>query len=176
VSHDPSREALPSVADDVERALHPASLTLSRISAGIAATVLGLASLIALGVVQVASSMPAPVGILALTGWLVLVGLLAVWSIGWPVLAYRRTSYRVDEQGIQIRRGVLWRTVSSVPRSRVQHTDVSQGPLERSFGLATLIVHTAGTHNASVSLGGLEHQVALRIRDHLIEGGEGDAV
>ena len=77
---------------------------------------------------------------------------------------------------MSIRRGVVWRSEISVPRSRVQHTDVSQGPLQRRFGLATLILHTAGTHHASVSLAGLPHAAALAIRDYLIEGGAGDVV
>ena len=97
-------------------------------------------------------------------------------SLWWPALSYRYTAYRVSERGMRIRRGVVWRTVSSVPRSRVQHTDVSQGPIERMFGLATLVIYTAGTHHASVLLSGLAHDTALRIRDHLIAGGEDDAV
>jgi membrane protein YdbS with pleckstrin-like domain len=58
----------------------------------------------------------------------------------------------------------------------VHHTDVSRGPLERGIGLATLIIHTAGTEAASVTLGGLPGDAALEIRDHLIEGGRDDAV
>jgi membrane protein YdbS with pleckstrin-like domain len=57
----------------------------------------------------------------------------------------------VDARGLEIRRGVFWRSVVNVPRSRVQHTDVSQGPLERSYGLGTLIVYTAGTDHAQVN-------------------------
>ena len=68
-----------------------------------------------------------------------------------------------------------WRTVVTVPRSRVQHTDVSQGPLERRFGLGTLVVYTAGTDHARVSLGGLAHAHALRIREQLLPRGD-DAV
>jgi membrane protein YdbS with pleckstrin-like domain len=58
----------------------------------------------------------------------------------------------------------------------VQHTDVSQGPLQRRYGLATLTVHTAGTENAQVQLPGLPHDVALSIRDHLLPGNTADAV
>ena len=68
-----------------------------------------------------------------------------------------------------------WRSEISVPKSRVQHTDVSQGPLQRRFGLATLVLHTAGTQHAAVSLSGLSHEAALQIRDYLIEGGPDDA-
>jgi membrane protein YdbS with pleckstrin-like domain len=91
-------------------------------------------------------------------------------------VAYRHASYRVDELGIEIRRGVFWRTVVNVPRSRVQHTDVSQGPLERRYGLGTLAIYTAGTDHARVGLAGLEHGRALAIRSHLLPAGGGDAV
>ena len=90
--------------------------------------------------------------------------------------AYCRTSYRVDALGIEIRRGVVWQRVINVPRSRVQHTDVSQGPLERGSDLGTLVIFTAGTHYARVQLSGLQHLTALRIRDHLLPGGADDAV
>ena len=76
----------------------------------------------------------------------------------WPAIDYSHTSYRVDDEGIEIRRGVWWRTVTNVPRSRVQHTDVSQGPFERNHGLGTLVVYTAGTDHAKVELGGLDHR------------------
>ena len=86
------------------------------------------------------------------------------------------TSRGVDDLGIEIRRGVFWRAVVNIPRSRVQHTDVSQGPLERRFGLGTLVVFTAGTDHAKVSLQGLEYDLALRIRQHLLPSGSNDAV
>jgi membrane protein YdbS with pleckstrin-like domain len=58
----------------------------------------------------------------------------------------------------------------------VQHTDVSQGPLERRFGLGTLVIYTAGTAHSRVNLEGLDHEVARRIRAHLLPKDEGDAV
>jgi uncharacterized protein len=94
----------------------------------------------------------------------------------WPAIDYRHTWYRVDDRGIEIRRGVFWRDVTNVPRSRVQHTDVSQGPLERRYGLATLVIYTAGTDHAKVTLDGLDHAVAMSIREHLMPEGGTDAV
>ena len=114
----------------------------------------------------------------------VLVGLL--WLAGnavlfwhwqrWPAIAYRHTWYRVDELGLEIRRGVYWRRVINVPRTRVQHTDVAQGPLERRYGLGTLVVYTAGTDHAKVTLEGLDHGVALAIREQLMPERGSDAV
>ena len=70
----------------------------------------------------------------------------------------------------------MWRAVTNVPRSRVQHTDVSQGPLERSHGLGTLVIHTAGTEHAVVGLSGLDYGTALALRDHLLPRGAVDVV
>lgn len=101
-----------------------------------------------------------------------LVASLLCWlSLRWPALEHRRCSYRVGALGIEIWRGVIWRSTISVPRSRVQHTDVSQGPLQRKHGLATLSIHTAGKEHARVDLPGLRRETALRIRDFLIQRG-----
>jgi membrane protein YdbS with pleckstrin-like domain len=58
----------------------------------------------------------------------------------------------------------------------VQHIDVTQGPIDRRFGLSTLVIYTAGTDHAKVALDGLEHGRALAMREHLLPTGAGDAV
>jgi membrane protein YdbS with pleckstrin-like domain len=164
------------VADGVDHSLHPNSVVAGRLGGGIAVAVIGGGSLIALLIVLL-STFPGPTLTLALlSGWLVVAVGLAAFAMLWPPVRYRHITYRVDEQGIRIRRGVVWRSEISVPRSRVQHTDVSRGPIDRSFGLATLVIYTAGTEHSSVSLGGLSAEAAQAVRDFLIEGGEGDAV
>jgi membrane protein YdbS with pleckstrin-like domain len=165
-----------SIADGSERVLDPQSITLERISRGIFTAVMTGLSFIALSVVLFSASLGMLLGLLLLAAWALLMAGLAALAWFWPPLHYRHISYRVDDSGIRIRRGVIWRSVTTVPRTRVQHTDVSQGPIERGMGLASLIIHTAGTQNASVSLGGLSHDDALRVRDHLIDVDERDAV
>jgi hypothetical protein len=71
---------------------------------------------------------------------------------------------------------VLFRRVIFVPRSRIQHTDVNQGPIERHFGLAHLVLHTAGTESASVTLPGLDQDLAIGIRQQLVPTDDADAV
>ncbi len=100
--------------------------------------------------------------------WAVVAGALFTAAMVAPALQYRRASYAVSPLGIEIRRGVLWRRVTIVPRSRIQHTDVEQGPLLRRFGLAKLVIHTAGTEHATVPLFGLAMKDAVAIRDGLI--------
>ena len=108
--------------------------------------------------------------------WLLVTALLAWWLWTWPAKAYNYASYRLDDDGLEIRRGVIWRGVVNVPRTRVQHTDVSQGPIERGQGLSTLVVHTAGTEHAMVVLPGLSREDALSLRDQLLPRDGRDAV
>ncbi len=164
-----------SIADDLDRKLDPGSVTVARISAAIALLILAV-PLVATAILVLFFAGPTPAILLRLGAGALVFLAFAGWCLYWPSLRYRHASYRVAEAGLWIRRGVVWRSEISVPRSRVQHTDVSQGPLQRRFDIATLVLHTAGTQHAAVSLTGLPHAAALAIRDHLIEGGEDDAV
>lgn len=78
--------------------------------------------------------------------------------------------------GLWIERGVYWRRETFVPRARVQHTDVNQGPLARRFGIAELKVFTAGTQDAEIEVDGLAHADALALRDRLLGRGGADGV
>lgn len=152
--------------------LDPASVTVARISGAIGVGAVSLAGLIAAVVVFFATPLGGLLALGLLAGVLVVSGAGAAASYFWPAVRYRHIAYRVDEHGFTIRRGVVWRSVTSVPKSRVQHTDVSRGPVQRRFALATLVIHTAGTHDASVSLSGLSHRAAVAVRDALIDGGD----
>jgi len=104
------------------------------------------------------------------------VALMGILGIVWPPVVYRHRSYRITEHGLQIRKGVWWRAIIDVPHSRVQHTDVTQGPLERRYGLGKLVVHTAGTMSATVELEGLAHETALQLRDRLTGADDDESV
>jgi membrane protein YdbS with pleckstrin-like domain len=157
--------------------LDPRVIPLQQITGGVFTAVLGLGSLVFIVFAILAGDdWPWWLPILLLSLWVMQVLLLSWHSWRWPARAYQHTSYRVDEQGIEIRRGVHWRVVINVPRSRVQHIDVSQGPIERRFGLGTLVIYTAGTDHAKVDLEGLEHGRALAIRELLLPSGASDAV
>ena len=80
---------------------------------------------------------------------------------------YRRKGYSTAHDRLRYAHGFLRRSDTIVPFGRVQHIDVTQGPIERWFGLATLVVHTAGTHNASVSVPGLSRETASQVREDI---------
>ena len=168
------------IADGLDHQLDPRVIPVRRIGGAIVVVVVAISSLwLLLGAWMAAwfQGDATPTGLLLLLPlWAGAMGALAWHFYRWPPLAYRFASYRLDQQGIEIRSGVYWRRVVNVPRSRVQHTDVSQGPLQRSYGLGTLVVYTAGTDHARVELSGLDHTRALRLREHLLPGEGADAV
>ncbi|MEO7410488.1 MAG: PH domain-containing protein [Sphingomicrobium sp.] len=97
-----------------------------------------------------------------------IVGLVAFSAISFaPDRIYRRLGYSVDAGLLRVVRGWLFHTDTIVPFVRVQHIDVKRGPLDKMFGIATLVVHTAGTHNSIVSLPGLAPDTAATIRDDI---------
>jgi uncharacterized protein len=103
--------------------------------------------------------------------WLLLIILLGgmgfLASLYFPGKTYASVSWRATAKGIEIHHGIWWRHRVFVPRDRIQHTDVQQGPLMRAFGLAQLVINTGGTHEPSIPLGGLSLQVAESVRDQL---------
>ena len=107
-----------------------------------------------------------------LDGWAVqgalpiAIGLFALISTAVaPPRIWQRLRYRLHPALLQVLRGWLFHTDTIVPFVRVQHLDVLRGPLDKMFGTATLVVHTAGTHNSIVTLPGLEPERAAEIRD-----------
>lgn len=94
-----------------------------------------------------------------------LIALVMVMLI--PMKRYRSRGYHMAADRLRVVKGVMFHADTVVPFSRVQHLDVEQGPLERAFGIARLILHTAGTHNSSVTLPGLAHGNAVAMREEI---------
>lgn len=160
--------------DGMEHQLHPAAVLVARLTAIIIASLTFSFNVVVLGLLGLLGVLPGRTALLSVIVAVVLWFFSALLSWYWPSVRHRHITYQIDKVGFNLRAGVFWRKLASIPRSRVQHTDVAQGPLQRRFDLATLVVHTAGTENASESVSGLSHAAALRIRDHLIEGDNDD--
>ena len=94
---------------------------------------------------------------------ILLVAVLVVIFI--PQRTYFRLRYRLTERMLHTMHGWMFHTDTLVPFVRVQHLDVTRGPLDKLFGTASLVVHTAGTHNSIVTVNGLAPNRAEEIRD-----------
>ncbi len=86
-----------------------------------------------------------------------------------PQRTYRRLRYRLKERMLHSVHGWMFHTDTLVPFVRVQHLDVKRSPLDKMFGTASLVVHTAGTHNSIVTVDGLSPGRAAEIRDIIRE-------
>lgn len=162
----------PTIADGQDRSIDPRSVTVQRLTGAITTAVLSLTALGGVVIVLVASSQSWFQGLVWLGAWIGVTAAIGLFALLWPPVRYRHIFYRLDTSGMQIRSGVWWKSTVNIPHSRVQHTDVQQGPIERGYGLATLLIHTAGTQHAVIPLAGLGHEVALAIRDYLLQEGE----
>ena len=73
------------------------------------------------------------------------VGLAIVGSIA-DLVAGRRVrawGYAERAEDLLVKRGVMFRRTSVIPYGRMQYVEVTAGPFERAFGLATVQMHTA---------------------------------
>jgi len=168
--------AVPPLADVGEHEFHrldPRVIQLWRATSAIGSVVLLVC--VGIGCGFVAAAVPDSWRWL-LAGWLALLLVRAVISFWYPARAYRAWGYRLDERVLETRSGVWWHVIQLLPLSRLQHVDLHRGPLERAFGLASLVLHTAGTHTATIVIPGLEAQEAARLRDQLVAVGGDDAV
>ncbi|WP_037850479.1 PH domain-containing protein [Streptomyces sp. NRRL S-340] len=98
---------------------------------------------------------------------------LALLAWGWVLLGRNWRSWRYAERAddLLISRGVLWREETVVPYGRMQLVEVTSGPVERHFRLATVQLHTAAAAT-DATIPGLDPAEAERLRDRLTELGE----
>lgn len=96
---------------------------------------------------------------------------LGAWRAVAIVRAVRAWGYAERENDLLVRHGLLVRRLSIVPYSRMQFVDVSAGPLERAFDLATVQLHTAAAAS-DARVPGLRPAEASRLRDRLTALGE----
>ncbi len=95
------------------------------------------------------------------------VGLAAVLGVGYVLARYRVWGFAVSDEDLYIERGVLTRINSVVPYVRVQHVDTQRGPIERLVGLSSVVVYTAGSRGADITIPGLAPERAEDLRERL---------
>jgi membrane protein YdbS with pleckstrin-like domain len=102
---------------------------------------------------------------------IVLAGLLALLFVR---SRFRAWAYEERDEDLVVSRGVMFRRQSVVPYGRMQFVDVTAGPIERIFRLATVKLHTAAAAT-NARIPGLERIEAARLRDRLAALGEAKA-
>ncbi|MBO0982126.1 PH domain-containing protein [Microbacterium sp. SD291] len=79
--------------------------------------------------------------------------------------------YMLRADDIVFRKGILWQRMIAVPYGRMQLVDITQGPLDRAFGISQLKMVTAAA-TTGVQIPGLTQAAAEALRDTLIEVAE----
>jgi membrane protein YdbS with pleckstrin-like domain len=100
------------------------------------------------------------------------VWLAASWAVEYG--RYRAWGYAERGDDLIVNRGVIFRRLSVVPYGRMQFIDVTAGPVDRLFGLATVQLHTAAAAT-DARIPGLRRQDAYALRDRLTALGESRA-
>ena len=143
----------------------PRLLALRRVQ--VAIVVVPLAAVVAVVLALGAAAWGAVLG----AGVVLALGVVAEWIARRRVRAWR---YAEREDDLLVQRGLLFSRLSVVPYGRMQFIDVTAGPFERSFGLATVRMHTAAAAS-DARIPGLSSEEAARLRDRLAELGEAQA-
>ncbi len=87
----------------------------------------------------------------------------------WAPKTAKRLQYVLREDDIQLKRGYLYWRHLAISCNRIQHLEVSQGPIERYLGLGRLVVYTAGTMGSDMKLPGLALETAQTIKAQLLK-------
>jgi uncharacterized protein len=143
------------------QSLEKGQLKAARISSAIfALLVLAVVTLVDVSLYRLRDTIP---GLLILPLTLVLLYTTLIM----PGRRFRRWRYAVSANELHVAYGVMTHTQTSVAFHRVQHIDVSQGPIERLCEVCELVLNTAGTLNSRIRLPGLTRERAEELRDEI---------
>jgi uncharacterized protein len=143
----------------------PKLATLRRLSAAILAGLTAIVALLVLGL-----TVGWGYGVLAV----VVIALVFGWA--WILIGRNQRSWKYAEREdeLLVSHGVMFRELVVVPYGRMQFVDVTAGPIERAYGMATVQLHTA-TPATDAKIPGLHPDEAGRLRDRLSALGQSQA-
>ena len=94
-------------------------------------------------------------------------GVISIVSIAFEPRRVRSIGYRLREDDLLFKRGIMFQRQVAVPYGRMQLVDITRGPVARALGLADLKFVTAAASTA-VTVPGLPMEEADRLRDELV--------
>ena len=141
--------------------LDPRARTLWRLSGLLQALPLVLGAVAVAFVLIHFEVLPTPIALL-LAAALALVAVLGIWP--YPDLLWRHWRYEIGEAEVDLQHGWLTVTRTLIPMARIQHVDTRRGPLQRRFGLASVILYTAA---GASEIPALADDVADAARDRI---------
>jgi len=101
-------------------------------------------------------------------GWIIIMIPVLIWI---PA-AFKALEYYIDDEGVKMKGGVVWKKHVTVPYSKITNVDVTRGPMQRYYNIGTIHVQTAGAggqqgQKAELKINGVRE--LEKIRDIIIK-------
>jgi membrane protein YdbS with pleckstrin-like domain len=107
-------------------------------------------------------------GLIENTIWIYLsLSLCFVFTLLLKTIEFKKRKYVVREKDISYKKGVLFRSITTVPFNRIQHVEIDEGPISRFLGLVSLSVFTAGDSSDDLKISGLLKEEAEQIKEFI---------
>jgi putative membrane protein len=87
--------------------------------------------------------------------------------LGWQAAVYRRFSYEVSGDTVDIHSGVLSRREREIPLHRIQNVDTSRNVVQRALGIVDVSIETAGGGSTEARLQYLSVESTRKLREDL---------
>jgi len=100
--------------------------------------------------------------------FLIIIG-IAIISATYSYFSAKFKGYILREKDVLYKQGIWWRKRTGVSFKRIQHIDITHGPIERKFEIATIKFFTAGGATADLSISGLPKSYAEQMRGIIME-------
>ncbi|WP_122820242.1 PH domain-containing protein [Varibaculum vaginae] len=93
---------------------------------------------------------------------------IVLWLLWLIPRQVRAMGWAVTGTDLQIRKGIMFKSLTVVPLGRLQYVDVEEGPVARHFGIAQVKLHTASA-NTDAELPGIPREQAAQLREQIAE-------
>lgn len=95
----------------------------------------------------------------------IILGYVFVLTCGF--VGFSKKGYAVRERDVSYKRGLLMKTITTVPFSRIQHVEINESPMARLLKMASLVIFTAGDSSNDLVIRGLRKNEALKIKEFI---------
>lgn len=100
--------------------------------------------------------------------------LLAIYTYVMSFYSYKLKGYGLRNKDITYHKGVFFQSKTTIPFNRVQHCEITQGPIERMFELKSLVIYTAGGQSSDLNINGLEPHEAEQLKEYIVSATKKD--
>lgn len=87
----------------------------------------------------------------------------------WGYYSDRKKAYALRELDVSYRSGLIFRKTITQPILRIQHVEITRGPIERKLGLATLLLFSAGGALHTFAIPGLPDERAEQLKQYILD-------